>query len=121
MFHFPGHVVTSVSAVLELEALCICTAEGALLLLRTSSQEVEQVGHFQGGIAAAAWSPDGAVLLILTALGSLLLMNQVRLLPRPLSLYWPLSCPAAVTPAMRNCALLCNPGSFSSTLQVAQS
>lgn len=74
-----GHVVTAFSAVLELEALCICTAEGALLLLHTSSQQVEQVGHLHGGVASAAWSPDGAVLLVLTALGRILLMNQVSL------------------------------------------
>ena len=38
---------------------------------------LEQVGHLDGGVAAAAWSPDGAALLLLTASGRLLLMNQV--------------------------------------------
>ena len=80
-----GHVVSAVSAVLELEALCICTAEGALLLLHTGSQQLEQVGQLQGGVAAAAWSPDGALLLVLTALGRALLLNQVKslLCPHP--------------------------------------
>ena len=79
--------MTSVSVVMELESLCICTAEGALLLLHTSNREVEQVGHLQGGITAAAWSPDGAVLLLLTALGSLLLMNQVSRMIRNLCIH----------------------------------
>ena len=73
-----GHVVAACSAVLELEALCICTAEGALLLLHTSSRQLQQVGKLHGGVAAAAWSPDGAVLLVLTAAGRLLLLNQAR-------------------------------------------
>lgn len=36
-----------------------------------------QVGAVEGGIAAAAWSPDGGLLIILSAFGQLLMLNQV--------------------------------------------
>lgn len=73
-----GHLAVSFCVVLELEALCVCTAEGAVILLHLGSQEVEQVGQLEGGIVAAAWSPEGAALLVLTGTGRLLLMNQVH-------------------------------------------
>ena len=40
-----------------------------------------QVGAVEGGIAAAAWSPDGGLLIILSAFGQLLMLNQVSHLP----------------------------------------
>ncbi|KAL4420046.1 hypothetical protein ABPG77_007485 [Micractinium sp. CCAP 211/92] len=72
----------------ELEALCLALSTGELLLLRGpegvagsgtssgSSPEVEEVGAVEGGLAAAAWSPDGELLALVTCTAQLLLMNK---------------------------------------------
>ncbi len=74
----------------ELEALCLALSTGELLLLRGpegvagsgtssgSSPEVEEVGAVEGGLAAAAWSPDGELLALVTCTAQLLLMNKVK-------------------------------------------
>ena len=63
----------------ELESVCVGTADGALVLLRADGAAVEQVGSVAGGVAAAAWSPGGDVLLVITGHGILLLMNQASM------------------------------------------
>ena len=60
----------------ELESVCVATADGALVLISADGGSVEQVGSVEGGVAAAAWSPGGDALLVVTGHGILLLMNQ---------------------------------------------
>ena len=62
----------------ELESVFVGTADGALVLLRADGTAAEQVGSVDAGVAAAAWSPGGDTLLVVTGYGVLLLMNQVR-------------------------------------------
>lgn len=62
----------------ELDAVFIATSSGQLLLLDTASREVDEVGVVQGGVAAAAWSPNGEQLALLGFNGLLLIMNKVR-------------------------------------------
>ena len=69
--------------------LCLALSTGELLLLssgassgstggsRDRQPEVEEVGAVDGGLAAAAWSPDGELLALVSGTGSLLLMNRV--------------------------------------------
>lgn len=70
--------VVSFTHVVELDAVFIATSSGQLLLLDTVSREVEEVGVVQGGLAAAAWSPNGEQLAVLGFNGLLLIMNKVR-------------------------------------------
>ncbi len=60
----------------ELESVCVGTADGALVLISADGANVEQVGSVEGGVTAAAWSPGGDALLVVTGHGVLLLMNQ---------------------------------------------
>ena len=74
-----GHTVVTLAYAVELESVCVGTADGALVLLSADSAAAEQVGSVEGGVAAAAWSPGGDALLVVTGHGVLLLMNQVSL------------------------------------------
>lgn len=64
----------------ELEVLCIGLSSGHLLLLHHSITSavpsLEEVGQVEGGVVAAAWSPDGEAVAILGGLGQLLLMTS---------------------------------------------
>ena len=71
-----GHAVVTLAYAVELESVCIGTADGALVLVSADGAAVEQVGSVEGGVAAAAWSPGGDALLVVTGHGVLLLMNQ---------------------------------------------
>lgn len=62
---------------LELDAISIALASGELLLLHTDSQEVQEVGTIQGGVAAVSWSPDGELVVVASTTGNLLLMTKV--------------------------------------------
>ena len=64
----------------ELESVCVGTADGALVLVSADGATVEQVGRVAGGVAAAAWSPGGDALLVVTGHGILLLMNQASVI-----------------------------------------
>lgn len=63
---------------LELDAVFIACSSGELLLLHTASRSVEEVGVVSGGVAAAGWSPDGELLVLLGYNQGLLMMNKVR-------------------------------------------
>jgi hypothetical protein len=63
--------------VLELDAVFVACSSGELLLLHTASRAVEEVGVVQGGVAAAGWSPDGELLVLLGYNQGLLMMNKV--------------------------------------------
>ena len=78
--HCAGHAILTLAYVVELESLCVGTADGALVLLRADGAAVEQVGSVAGGVTAAAWSPGGDALLVVTGHGILLLMNQASVL-----------------------------------------
>ncbi len=73
----PG-LVTSISYQVDLEAICLSTDSGQLLLVHDGegSREVEEVGSVGSGIVAMEWSPDGDVVALITGQGSLLFMNQ---------------------------------------------
>lgn len=73
----PQHSVVALTYVLELDAIFVALSSGVLLLLYTATHEVEDVGEIQGGVAAAAWSPDGEAVVIVSNTGNLLLMNKV--------------------------------------------
>lgn len=71
--------VVSLSYVLERDALLAALSSGELLLVDAGTREVEEVGAVAGGVAAAAWSPDGGALAVAGAEGGqLLLLSQVR-------------------------------------------
>ena len=82
----PGASVAALDHLPELDALCLALSSGELLLLGAGGSSsppwqppaVEEVGAVDGGLAAAAWSPDGELLVLVTCAGSLLLMNKVR-------------------------------------------
>jgi hypothetical protein len=69
--------VAAFAHVVELDALFIAASNGQLLLLDTSTREVDEVGVVTGGVAAAGWSPDGEQLAVLGFNGLLLIMNKV--------------------------------------------
>lgn len=71
-----GGVVAGFAYVLENDALVVALASGELLQLLTESQEIEEVGSIDGGIAALEVSPDGELLAIISGSGNLLLMNN---------------------------------------------
>ncbi|GLI58497.1 hypothetical protein VaNZ11_000228 [Volvox africanus] len=71
--------LASFSHVLELDALCIATRSGKIVLLHVeegSAPRLEEVGSIDGGVACVEWSPDGELLAILSCNGNLLVMNQ---------------------------------------------
>ncbi|WIA32299.1 hypothetical protein OEZ86_003144 [Tetradesmus obliquus] len=72
----PAELVVSFSFVLELDAVFIACSSGELLLLHTASRSVEEVGVVSGGVAAAGWSPDGELLVLLGYNQGLLMMNK---------------------------------------------
>lgn len=85
----PGAAIAACDWVPELDALCLALSSGELLLLDAAQQAavaragagaaaVEEVGAVDGGLAAAAWSPDGELLVLVTGTAQLLLMNKVR-------------------------------------------
>lgn len=85
----PGAAIAACDWVPELDALCLALSSGELLLLDAAQQAavaragagaaaVEEVGAVDGGLAAAAWSPDGELLVLVTGAAQLLLMNKVR-------------------------------------------
>lgn len=57
------------------ESLCIAMSSGQILLL-CNEFECEEVGTVEGGIAAAAWSPDGETLAALSTFGRLLFIRN---------------------------------------------
>jgi hypothetical protein len=57
------------------ESLCIAVSSGQILLL-CNELECEEVGAVEGGLAAAAWSPDGEILAALSTLGRLLFIRN---------------------------------------------
>lgn len=57
------------------ESLCIAMSSGQILMLRDES-ECEEVGTVEGGLAAAAWSPDGDTLAVISTLGRLLFIRS---------------------------------------------
>lgn len=63
---------------IELEALCLALTNGSLLLLSLEERQWEEVGALEGGIAAAALSPDGELLATASGDGKLLLMTKAR-------------------------------------------
>jgi hypothetical protein len=69
--------VAAFAHVVELDALFVAASNGQLLLLDTSTREVDEVGVVTGGVAAAGWSPDGEQLAVLGFNGLLLIMNKV--------------------------------------------
>lgn len=76
----PGNTcapVVALALVLELDALFVALASGQLLLLPADTREVEEVGSIEGGVLTAEWSPDGEVMALISAAGSLLIINQV--------------------------------------------
>jgi hypothetical protein len=75
----PAELVVSFSFVLELDAIFIACSSGELLLLHTASRSIEEVGVVSGGVAAAGWSPDGELLVLLGYNQGLLMMNKVGL------------------------------------------
>jgi hypothetical protein len=75
----PEQHVVGFSYVVDLEALCVALSSGELLLVHLQTREVEDVGGVEGGIVSVAWSPDGEYVVVVSAGGNLLLMNQVRL------------------------------------------
>ncbi|KAF6250795.1 IKI3 family-domain-containing protein [Scenedesmus sp. NREL 46B-D3] len=72
----PAELVVSFSFVLELDAVFIACSSGELLLLHTASRSVEEVGVVSDGVAAAGWSPDGELLVLLGYNSGLLMMNK---------------------------------------------
>jgi WD40 repeat protein len=70
--------VLSLAHLLEEDALFLARRNGELLLLHTTDRQLDDVGAIAGGLAAAAWSPDGEVLALVSANGLLLLMTRVR-------------------------------------------
>lgn len=71
--------LTSFAFVPELDALSLCLSTGHLLLLYPNKgfdAAIEEVGVIQGGILAAAWSPDGEVFAIVGGLGQIMLMTS---------------------------------------------
>lgn len=84
----PGAAIAACDWVPELDALCLALSSGELLLLDAAQQAavaragagaavVEEMGAVDGGLAAAAWSPDGELLVLVTGTAQLLLMNKV--------------------------------------------
>eukprot|EP00803_Ostreobium_quekettii_P007811 evm.model.scf_2610.1 EVM.evm.TU.scf_2610.1 scf_2610:2799-4464(-) len=65
-----------ISFLLELESLFLCLSSGELLLIDCKGEDVEDVGIVEGSLAAAAWSPDGEILALVSGQGNLLLMNM---------------------------------------------
>lgn len=81
----PHARVVALSYVIELDALFVAVTTGELLLLHAADSsaasrgfEFEEVGVVAGGVAAAAWSPDGEVVAVAGAEGKLLLLSKVR-------------------------------------------
>ena len=62
----------------DLSSTCVIFADGDIVLVREdpARSEVEIIGSIDGGIAAAAWSPDGEILAVATASRTLLLMTR---------------------------------------------
>lgn len=73
----PAQLIVAFSFVLELDAVFVACSSGELLLLYTASHAVEEVGVVAGGLAAAAWSPDGELLALMGYNQLLLMMNKV--------------------------------------------
>ena len=93
----PASAVAAYDYVPELGALCLCLSSGEILLLDTTAAghatagggaAVEEVGAVDGGVAAAAWSPDGELLAVASGAASLLLMNKVRAMLGSLACTW---------------------------------
>ncbi|GBF99867.1 hypothetical protein Rsub_12507 [Raphidocelis subcapitata] len=55
----PPPCVVALSHQIESEALFAALSSGELLLLNPATREVEEAGAIAGGVAAAAWAPDG--------------------------------------------------------------
>lgn len=76
--------MTSMTWAGELDAACLAFSTGELMILNVcsiydscdeSQVSLYQVGTLDGGVASAAWSPDGEALVVLTARGQLVLMT----------------------------------------------
>lgn len=71
-----GTRFTSISYQLELDSVCLSLASGALLLVHSNTQAVDEVGCVENGIIDLKWSPDGDILALITGNGNLLIMSQ---------------------------------------------
>jgi elongator complex protein 1 len=77
-----GASIAAFDFVPELDAVCLALSSGELVLLSahaspgSAAPAVEEVGAVDGGLAAAAWSPDGELLVLVTGSGSLLMMSK---------------------------------------------
>ncbi|KAL4852847.1 Elongator complex protein 1 [Chlorella vulgaris] len=77
-----GASIAAFDFVPELDAMCLALSSGELVLLSahaspgSAAPAVEEVGAVDGGLAAAAWSPDGELLVLVTGSGSLLMMSK---------------------------------------------
>ncbi len=69
--------VTSMSYVVELDAVCLSMSSGAIVVIHSEAHLAEEVGCIEGGIVAMEWSPDGDVVAIITGTGSMIVMSQV--------------------------------------------
>eukprot|EP00288_Rhodomonas_lens_P013321 CAMPEP_0177706240 /NCGR_PEP_ID=MMETSP0484_2-20121128/9121_1 /TAXON_ID=354590 /ORGANISM="Rhodomonas lens, Strain RHODO" /LENGTH=1245 /DNA_ID=CAMNT_0019217691 /DNA_START=54 /DNA_END=3791 /DNA_ORIENTATION=- len=60
----------------ELDSIVITCTDGTLLLLNMDEQSFEPVGDLEGGILCSSVSPDGELLLCLTATGTMIVFNS---------------------------------------------
>ena len=68
----------------ELEAVLVCSRSPdvpSIQLLHLPADQgeawVEEIGGVEGGVQAAAWSPDGQRLVLVTGRGQVLVMDEV--------------------------------------------
>lgn len=66
--------MVALSYQIEGEALFAALSSGELLLLHPGTRDVEEAGAVAGGVAAAAWAPDGEALAVAGARGGQLLL-----------------------------------------------
>jgi len=68
--------ITGCQYIPELESLCICTAQGDILLYDCNSSTAEVVGSLDSGILSMAWSPDYELVIFATKNGTLIEMTK---------------------------------------------
>ena len=74
---FAGDSIVALLHVAELDALCVPTLDGRLVLLHDADGTADEVGTVEAGVVVAAWSPDEELLAIVTGGAQLLLMSKV--------------------------------------------
>mmetsp|Transcript_12812 Transcript_12812/g.38772 ORF Transcript_12812/g.38772 Transcript_12812/m.38772 type:complete len:1472 (-) Transcript_12812:149-4564(-) len=72
----PDDSVVDFRFVPDLEAFCIASAKGVLLVFDVESKDIECVGMLEGGITALAWSPDYELVALTTGKQRVLLLTQ---------------------------------------------